>query len=85
MKNKLTLLFGLIISICLLFSFSIVAQTTGSIAGTIIDQNGAVVPNATAPSFDGNGVSTRRDAEGDENNEYAGQDTKRHGWFLFEK
>ena len=47
MKNKLTLLFGLIISICLLFSFSIVAQTTGSIAGTIIDQNGAVVPNAT--------------------------------------
>ncbi|MDQ3711138.1 MAG: TonB-dependent receptor [Acidobacteriota bacterium] len=46
MKNKLTLL-SAIISICLLFSFSIMAQTTGSIAGTVVDQNGAVVPNAT--------------------------------------
>ncbi len=27
--------------------FAIEAQTTGSIAGTVVDQNGAVVPNAT--------------------------------------
>ncbi len=45
-ENKIILLFGLI-SICLLFSLSIMAQTTGSIAGTVVDQNGAIVPNAT--------------------------------------
>lgn len=47
MNNKLALFLGLTISICFLFSLSIMAQTTGSIAGTVIDQTGAVVPNAT--------------------------------------
>ena len=46
MKNKLTLLF-VAFSICLSFSFSIMAQNTGAIAGTVLDQNGGVVPNAT--------------------------------------
>ncbi len=47
MNNKLALFLSLTISICLLFSLSIMAQTTGSIAGTVVDQNGAIVPNAT--------------------------------------
>ena len=47
MKNKLALLFGAVFSICLLFSISIMAQTTGSVAGTVSDQTGALVPNAT--------------------------------------
>ena len=35
------------LTIVIAFSLSVQAQTTGSIAGTVIDINGAVVPNAT--------------------------------------
>lgn len=39
---------GLVLLIMLIVSQSAIqAQTTGSIAGTVVDQNGAVVPNAT--------------------------------------
>lgn len=47
MKNKLTLLFGVIVSIGVLFSLSTIAQTiNGNILGTVVDQQNAVVPGA---------------------------------------
>lgn len=47
MKNKLTLLFGVVISIGLSFCFSITAQTiNGTISGTVVDQQGAVIAGA---------------------------------------
>ncbi len=36
-----------ILAMLFIGQFAIEAQTTGSIAGTVVDQNGAVVPNAT--------------------------------------
>lgn len=47
MKNKLAYLFGMFLSIGLLFSFSINAQTiNGTILGTVVDQQGAAIPGA---------------------------------------
>ena len=45
--NSLTVVMVIILS-----QFAVQAQTTGSIAGTVIDQNGAVVPNATVSLVD---------------------------------
>src|SRR5688500_5475602 len=43
---------------------AIQAQTTGSIAGTVVDQNGAVVPNATV-TVKGEGGQEFTDTTGD--------------------
>lgn len=47
MNNRLALLFSLTISICLLLSVSIMAQTiNGTISGAVVDQQGAIIPGA---------------------------------------
>ena len=37
----------LLVACCVCFSFTVLAQTTGSISGQVKDEKGAVMPNAT--------------------------------------
>ena len=37
----------LLVACCVCFSFTVLAQTTGSISGQVKDEKGAVLPNAT--------------------------------------